>query len=431
MDNDRKVTTSNEIANPNQPLLLSFHDDFTRKIKSIVNQDEDKITIKSSYTIEESLELLDFLDKKAMDQKLSDKLKVSIEKIKLIMMRSFLISLNMGEITKKEESKESRSIIRIWVYRVLIGVGLIIPISEAFDSVSGLISSFIPGVADPVMAGICLGFGVISSLLFYSLEGQKLKSALNVSSASNARYLMKHYKDQIEVSSAINNSLLKAAALDHPHCNVNTINLAKRFNANLENDREKYFSKPAVEGRIAQACRYGLIGIGGILASGSALFLVKSVLVATAGIAFVTNPIGWGLLIVSALLGLLYYAVLQKKSVNGVFLSTTNSFNKLKDNLEEFNSNKRSNDLSLALTNMEERTAAKKQVADTASIIQKLSTENGQQSRIIQEQKITITTQATTINEKKPIPKPFYQKSISRLQDEEKPTKRVVYASSL
>lgn len=279
------------------------------------------------------LDELKALNNTLAESTLTDEKRLEAETRKLALMQATLTSLQSKKTPPKE--KVSWPTVRLWAYRTLVLFGFAIPMAEAFDSTSGLLMSFIPGIPDPAIIGISIAFGIISSVLFYSLEGQNLRASLKVGSADTARKLLNVYSQQVDVTKKLNQEL-RDSTNESEARNEYNFTLVKEFNCGLERVRQANFNKEAKESTGYKILRKIITVTGAILSSGSALFLVKSVLLVTAGAAFLATPAGWCTLGAAAFLGLLYYMVLQRKATNKVFLSSTKTHNKLKTELDEY-----------------------------------------------------------------------------------------------
>ncbi len=280
----------------------------------------------------------DHNDRLSKEQK--GKIRFLIEKYKLAIMQHVLASLNSfnpNAQTAPKNKKKKSSWIRTAGFGVLILLGLILPMAEGFNSSQTLLS-LIPGITNGALLGVSTMFSAISAVLFCNLEGRSLKNALGVA-AEDGGSLVEIYDAQVKTVNKINNVLLDTSKengirnMKKSADYARYIPIAKKFNHHISQKKQEFQNYKESDG--IKITRRIFMGLGGILAAGSAFFGAQSMLL-TFGVtaAFLSGPLGLAILSGVALLGAIFYYTLQSKGLFGIFNPNAKKFNEVKKELD-------------------------------------------------------------------------------------------------
>lgn len=242
---------------------------------------------------------------------------IALEEYKLVLMRALHSKLQPKNHLHKTQAVEERpfknSKFNFMVFIGLLSSGLMMNLIHGFINQSSLVS-LIPGLSIPVATGLTLVVCFLNAGLWLLFEGYILKRNFNIGSNKSLSSYLDLCLEKVTLAKEINNSLAKDIHV------INKIKTAAEYKAfadasntftqDILDNKQKFTGYK--ENPWIRALRYGLMGFGAVMASGTAFFAAKT-LIKVVALSLIGTPLGWALMGAIVVCAVAFYFGLKPK----------------------------------------------------------------------------------------------------------------------
>lgn len=266
---------------------------------------------------------------------------LAIEEYKLFIINSIEshIEKNFGSdlyvVNISKKAPNNSGYLHYFMYRVLSFCGILISGIIGFLGGNGLLS-LIQWLPNPVLLAFSAALGVVNSILFFAIEANMIKNSLGVNSlGKNTNSLLHAHAEQIDATKRINKMLFdfiyvkKMSRSDY----ANYAKIAFKFNRNVKSKVQSFIAYK--EPPTITILRWGVTGLGAVLAAGNGYFLMTSLLGIVAA-PLLGTPVGWAIIGLTIATTLSLYFSIRSKAMFGMVNPNYQEFNKVKNKLIKF-----------------------------------------------------------------------------------------------
>jgi hypothetical protein len=212
----------------------------------------------------------------------------------------------------------------------------------AMNLIHGFVTSWnllklIPAIANPLLITFSGIMSILNGLTFYLFEGYVLKKNLGIPIVGQSvKEYFAVYADQIAITNKINSKLRDVNCVGNLSFKQYSLysRIATQFNETVSANKTQFTTYK--EGDPTKAARYALVGFGAFMAAASGYFSLKSLITLSLSAAFLSTPVGVGLIVLAMVLSVVFHMGLKPKKMFSMLNPSAQYFNALKEKYRSF-----------------------------------------------------------------------------------------------